>query len=135
MFNFKVVLHTYKPGTELSNRGDSMRPKPGSYPHPSSLTNDQQHKDDNENHKEGVAVGHYQLHQAGLENLLPSVKDKMKSLGAEENVQHTWDPGPEQNAKPDWHSSPVAKGHIQSWLLIIFHSRVFNKPRAGGSHS
>lgn len=42
----------------------------------SSLTNDQQHKDDNENYKEGVAVYHHQLHQAGLENLLPSVKTK-----------------------------------------------------------
>lgn len=44
----------------------------------SSLTNDQQHKDDNENHKEGVAMGHYELHQAGLENLLPSIKKKIK---------------------------------------------------------
>lgn len=44
-----------------------------------SLTNDQQHKDDNENHKEGVAIGHYQLHKAGLEDLLPSV-NKTKRL-------------------------------------------------------
>lgn len=29
-----------------------------------SLTNDQQHKDGNENDKEGVAIGHYQFHQA-----------------------------------------------------------------------
>lgn len=49
----------------------------------SSLTNDQQHKNDNENHKEGVAIGHHQLHQAGFENLLPSVK-KTKRTGAEE---------------------------------------------------
>ena len=44
-----------------------------------SLTNDQQHEDDNENHKEGVAIGHYQLHEAGLEDLLPSV-NKTKRL-------------------------------------------------------
>ena len=41
-----------------------------------SLTDDQQHKDDNENYEEGIAVHHHQLHQAGLENLLPSVKTK-----------------------------------------------------------
>lgn len=55
-----------------------------------SLTNDQQHKDDNEDYKEGVAISHYQLHQAGLENLLPSVK-KTKRLKKETS---TWDPGP-----------------------------------------
>lgn len=54
----------------------------------SSLTNDQQHKDDNENHKEGVAMGHYELHQAGLENLLPSVKKKKKQKGWAEKKEH-----------------------------------------------
>lgn len=54
----------------------------------SSLTNDQQHEDDDENHKEGVAIGHYQLHKAGLENLLPSVK-KTKRLTRPEEKKHT----------------------------------------------
>lgn len=52
----------------------------------SSLTNDQQYKDDNENHKEGVAMGHYELHQAGLENLLPSVEKRKKKGWAEKKA-------------------------------------------------
>lgn len=60
---------------------------------PSSLTNDQQHKDDNEDYKEGVAISNYQLHQAGLENLLPSVK-KTKRLKKQIS---TSDPGPQEH--------------------------------------
>ena len=78
----------------------------------SSLTNDQQHKDDNENHKEGVAIGHYQLHEAGLENLLPSVK-KTKRLRAEEKERTPGIQGP-GNRNTVLHSSPTAEYHIQS---------------------
>ena len=72
----------------------------------SSLTNEQQHKDDNEDHKEGVTIGHYQLHQAGLENLLPSAK-KTKETGTVEK-EHTWDPSLE-NRNSVLQSSPMVE--------------------------
>lgn len=77
----------------------------------SSLTNEQQHKDDNENHKEGVAIGHYQVHEAGLENLLPSVK-KTKRLRPEEKERTPGIQGP-VDRNTVLHSSPTAEYPIQ----------------------
>lgn len=53
----------------------------------SSLTNDQQHKDDDENHKESVAIGHYQLNQPRFKNLLPSVKEMKTDIEENELLQ------------------------------------------------
>lgn len=53
----------------------------------SSLTNNQQYKDDDENHKESVAIGHYQLHQPGFKNLLPSVKEMKTDIEENELLQ------------------------------------------------
>lgn len=63
-----------KYGTELYSKGHGKGLGQVAALSHSSLTNDQQHKDGNEDHKEGVAIGHYQFHQPGLEYLLPSVK-------------------------------------------------------------
>lgn len=76
----------------------------------SLLTNEQQHKDDNENHKEGVAIGHHQLHQAGLENLLPSVKKTKRT--------HTWDLVLE-NRNPVLQFSPVAEYPIETQPQLL----------------
>lgn len=67
------MLHV-KHGTELYSQGHGKSLGQVAPLCHSSLTNDQQHKDGNENDKEGVAIGHYQFHQAGLKYLLPPVK-------------------------------------------------------------
>lgn len=82
-----------KHDTELCSKGHSKGLSWVAALSHSSLTNDQQHKDGNENHKEGVAIGHYQLHQAGLENLLPSVKKTNKKKTEAIEKEHL-DSGP-----------------------------------------
>lgn len=82
----------------------------------SSLTNEQQHKDDNEDHKEGVTIGHYQLHQAGLENLLPSVKKTKKTRAVEK--EHTWDRSLE-NRNSVLQSSPMVEYPIQTQPQLL----------------
>ena len=74
--------------TRLYSRGHAVAERLGHVAALShgSLTNDQQHKDDNEDYKEGVAISYYQLHQADLKifcHLLGEMKGMRRSSTAE----------------------------------------------------